>query len=250
MSYYRYIPSIYKSYWPGLNRTLRSSSVPRHVPDIDYSRYTRSTSVPPIFRTRYAASPFRDRATSTPPSSRPQLSSSSCNYHISDFDYKVISYMAKLSCQDQVKQYVSSQRTVRELDSAVSRRYPNGSFRSQYNYYDVSKYNNDYLYPVNDKVLGNWKHFHLSSSTLNERNQRANSPLVTRELTRYFGTKKRTNYLFDESSGAGSDFRHYNYRRVPYMGGSDNMKYMAHKPFRRLSNEMNEMNNGRRSRCF
>ena len=36
MSYYRYIPSIYKSYWPGLNRTLRSSSVPRHVPDIDY----------------------------------------------------------------------------------------------------------------------------------------------------------------------------------------------------------------------
>ena len=36
MSYYRYIPSVYKSFWPGLNRTLRSSSVPRHVPALDY----------------------------------------------------------------------------------------------------------------------------------------------------------------------------------------------------------------------
>ena len=32
MSYYRYIASVYKSYWPELNRTLRSSSSPRHVP--------------------------------------------------------------------------------------------------------------------------------------------------------------------------------------------------------------------------
>ena len=35
MSYYRYITGVYKSYKPELNRTLRSSSVPRHVPDID-----------------------------------------------------------------------------------------------------------------------------------------------------------------------------------------------------------------------
>ena len=33
MSYYRYITGVYKSYWPELNRTLRSSSVPRHVPE-------------------------------------------------------------------------------------------------------------------------------------------------------------------------------------------------------------------------
>ena len=32
MSYYRYITGVYKSYWPELNRTLRSSSSPRHVP--------------------------------------------------------------------------------------------------------------------------------------------------------------------------------------------------------------------------
>ena len=32
MSYYRYITGVYKSYWPELNRTLRSSSSPRHIP--------------------------------------------------------------------------------------------------------------------------------------------------------------------------------------------------------------------------
>merc|ERR1719391_1025858 len=32
MSYYRYITGVYKSYWPGLNRTLRSTSVPRTIP--------------------------------------------------------------------------------------------------------------------------------------------------------------------------------------------------------------------------
>ena len=43
-------------------------------------------------------------------------------------------------------------------------------------------------------------------------------------IFRYFGTQKRTNYLFDESSGNSTDFRYYNYRRVPYMGGSDDLK--------------------------
>ena len=35
MSYYCYISGLYKSYIPQLNRTLRSSSVPRRVPDFD-----------------------------------------------------------------------------------------------------------------------------------------------------------------------------------------------------------------------
>ena len=74
------------------------------------ARYARSTSVPPTSRGRYAASPFRDRATSTPP-----LAQS----HYSDFDYKVINYMAKLTCQDDIKQYVSSASTIRyRQDSA------------------------------------------------------------------------------------------------------------------------------------
>ena len=60
----------------------------------------------------------------------------------------------------------------------------------------------------------------------------------------------------DEGAGISNDFRYYNYRKVPYMGGSDEFKYeknlplcitlllkynvifryMKHKPFRRSSN--------------
>jgi len=227
-----------------MNRTLRSSSVPRRVPAVDYSRYVRSTSVPPVSN-RYAATPFRDRATSTPPprTFSSSLTSSYGGQHYSDFDYKVINYMAKLTCMDDVKQYVSNARALRELESKP--RYPTDSFRHQYNYYDGNKHSGDYLYPVTNQILGQWRHYHLSSQTLNERNQRANSPLVTRELTRYFGTQKRANYLMDESSGNSTDFRFYNYRRVPYMGGSDNLKYMQHKPFRRYSN-----GNGNGGRCI
>jgi len=239
MSYYRYISSIYSSHLPELNRTLRSSSVPRTVCPVDYSRYVRASSVPPSSRGRYAASPFRDRATSTPPV-RQSLGQAS---HYSDFDYKVINYMAQLSCQDDIKQYVSSSSSIRRAEARA--RYPENSFRSNYDYYDTSRYTGDYLYPVNKQVMGNWKHYNLSSQTLNERNQRATSPLVSRELTRYFGTRKRTNYLMDEGAGSNNDFRYYNYRKVPYMGGSDDFKYMKHKPFRRSSN-----GNGNGGRCI
>ena len=34
------------------------------------------------------------------------------------------------------------------------------------------------------EVLGNWKHYNISAETLNYRNQRARSPLMTRELNR------------------------------------------------------------------
>jgi len=234
MSYYRYIASVYSSNIPQLNRCLRSTSVPRTVLPVDYSRYARSTSVPPTSRGRYAASPFRDRATSTPPLAQ--------SYY-SDFDYKVINYMAKLTCQDDIKQYVSSASTIRRAEERA--RYPQDSFRSRYNYYDDTRHTVDYLYPVTNQVMGSWKHYNLSCQTLNERNQRATSPLVSRELTRYFGTRKRTNYLMDEGSGSNNDFRYYNYRKVPYMGGSDEFKYMKHKPFRRYSG-----GNGNGGRCI
>ena len=38
---------------------------------------------------------------------------------------------------------------------------------------------------------------------------------------RYYGTQKRSDYIGSVSSGGSSDFRYYNYRRVPYLGGSD-----------------------------
>ena len=59
------------------------------------------------------------------------------------------------------------------------------SFSSRYNYYDGNKHGSDYLYPITKDVLGSWKHYNLSSQTLNERNQRSTSPLVSRELDRW-----------------------------------------------------------------
>ena len=46
-------------------------------------------------------------------------------------------------------------------------------------------------------------------------------------LFRYYETKKRSDYIGDISSGAAKDFRYYNYRRVPYFGGSDGYQYVA-----------------------
>merc|ERR1719333_543729 len=83
-----------------------------------------------------------------------------------------------------------------------------------------------WVHVVTKDVLGSWKHYNLSGQTLTERNQRATSPLMSRELDRYFGTQRRTDYLGSVSSGGSTDFRHYNYRRVPYLGGSDHFSYL------------------------
>eukprot|EP00091_Calanus_sinicus_P001713 TRINITY_DN11732_c0_g1_i1.p1 TRINITY_DN11732_c0_g1~~TRINITY_DN11732_c0_g1_i1.p1 ORF type:complete len:100 (-),score=20.16 TRINITY_DN11732_c0_g1_i1:176-475(-) len=75
-----------------------------------------------------------------------------------------------------------------------------------------SMHSSDYLYPNTGDVLGSWKHYNLSADTLNSRNNRARSPIITRELGRY----------------QGLDCRHYNYRQVPYYGSSDNFHYLAY----------------------
>jgi len=261
MSYYRYITGVYKSYWPQLNRTLRSSSVPRRVPELDPSRYTRSCSVPPtaFFSNSFltAATPFRDRAMSVPPAAEytwrrssstyvPANSSYTSSYtaartsaadtytHYTDFDYKVIDYMGKLDREDTLRSYVKESRNARKsrVDYYRDGDYRNTSFRSKYNYYDAGKHGSDYLYPCTSEVMGTWKHYNLSAQTMNERNTRAKSPLVSRELDRYYETKKRVDYIGDVSSGGSKDFRFYNYRRVPYFGGSDGYQYMKQRPRR------------------
>jgi len=254
MSYYRYITGIYKSYWPGLNRTLRSSSVPRRVPEIDTGRFQRASSVPPSsfysnsFLTT-SAMPFRDRAASVPPraswsSSSSSSSSSSTatlsyNYsssynratdysHHSDFDMKVIDYMGRLERDDYVKSYVKQARSSGS-DYCRDGDYRTG-FSKNYSFYDGNKHYSDYLYKSTNDVLGSWKHYNLSNQTITERNTRAKSPLVSRELDRYYETSKRSDYIGDISSGPAKDFRYYSYRRVPYFGGSDGYQYMKHKP--------------------
>jgi len=239
MTYYRYITGVYKSYWPELNRTLRSSSVPRHIPQPVPSRNTRASSVPAseFYSDRYfsrgsSATPFRDRALSVPR----QLSYSydtrcivtppptTQTTHYSDFDYKVVDYMGRLDREDTIKSTLNRSMEHR----TTTRSYPSNSFSSRYNYYDGNKHSGDYLYPITRDVLGSWKHYNLSADTLNYRNNRAKSPLVTREISRYY--EKRANYVGDMSS-ACSDFRHYNYRRVPYFGGSDGYQFMKTRPF-------------------
>jgi len=153
--------------------------------------------------------------------------------HYTDFDCKVIDYMNRLERQDHVKTDVAQAKLSRadaknssSYESERSFSYESPSFQSRYSYYDGSKHESDYLYPVTREVMGNWKHFNLSRSTLTERQKRATSPLESRELSRYFGTERRKDYLGSISSGCATDFRHYNYRRVPYLGGSDHYSYL------------------------
>jgi len=259
MSYYRYITGVYKSYWPQLNRTLRSSSVPRSVPDLDPVRYSRASSVPPsafssnafISSGHTSAMPFRDRAASLPPqcayswernptysAARESIDStittrSSYNRsrsvvkdsysHYTDFDCKVIDYMGKLDREDALRNYVSKSRARAEYYPETDYR---SGFSSKYNFYDGGKFGKDYLYSSSENVMGTWKHYNLSNSTIKERNTRAKSPLITRELDRYYETSKRSTYIGDVSSGPATDFRFYNYRRVPYFGGSDGYQYV------------------------
>jgi len=296
MSYYKYITGLYKSDWPELNRTLRSSSVPRRVPDLDTGRFGRGTSISPSafynksffshpatpFSDRstsvprdvlyfpehrstsytdidytdkgrftrgtsispsafynksffsHSATPFSDRSTSVPRDVPHFTEHRTTNY--TDFDYKVLDYMGRLDREDVVRSNVSqarNYRTASNYKSTIDRDYAADSFSARYNYYDGNKHGRDYLYPSSREVLGTWKHTGLSSDTLNTRNSRASSPLKSMELDRYYETSKFCNYMGDVSSGGAVDFRHYNYRRVPYFGGSDNYQYMKHRPFRR-----------------
>ena len=106
-----------------------------------------------------------------------------------------------------------------------------------------NKHDFGYLYPVTSDVMGSWKHFNRSRNTLDARFRRETSPLVSRELdryspihlythipslftSRYFGTQKRNDFVGSVSSGCATDFRHYNYRTVPYLGGSDHYRYL------------------------
>lgn len=77
-----------------------------------------------------------------------------------------------------------------------------------------------------NRDLYSYKHFRKSNQTLEDRNTRAKSPIMSRELDRYYRTEKRSSYLGDHSSGGQNDFRYYNYRHVPYYGGSDYYAYV------------------------
>jgi hypothetical protein len=134
----------------------------------------------------------------------------------SAFDYKVMDYAARLDAEETTRRYINSRKY------EVSSTYANPSssaFRSRFDYYGALKHERDFMYDTSE--VGLYKHFRRSSATLNERNAREKSPLVSRELDRYYKTERRSSFVGDISSGPHTDFRYYNYRRVPYFGGSD-----------------------------
>jgi len=237
MSYYPYMVSVYRSCLPELNRSLRSSSVTRSLP-LESSRFLRATTVGPVSSEYITAMPFTyqaqkaveriversARANSVEPSTLYLRS-----YHIgtgySAFDYKVMDYAARLDAEETTRSYINSRKYESSYTSPsysynYTSSYSGEPFRSRYDQYSAMKHERDFMYDTRD-VQSSYKHYRRSSATLNERNQRAKSPLVTRELDRYYKTERRSNFVGDISSGPFGDFRYYNYRRVPYFGGSD-----------------------------
>jgi len=243
MSYYhRFMTGMYRSYWPHLNRSLRSCSAPRHVPEPVPSRITRAASTP-FYSSIFTETPRYERAVSVPR----QLAYSydtRCIVtpppatHYSDFDYKVMDYMGRLDREDSIRSNINTTRVTKTTSSSYTGSTNTYSYSSTANQYQSGSYSRDNYSSDNYSggnytsadILGSWKHYNLSGATLNSRTTRAKSPLMDRELIRYYG--KKPNYIGDVSSGAACDFRHYNYRRVPYFGGSDDYQFIRRKEYR------------------
>jgi hypothetical protein len=243
MSYYQYMQSVYRSCLPQLNRSLRSSSVERlestrasqyytNSLQDNTSRYMRAHSVGPTDYVYTSAMPFcleadkaverlmnRRRAASVAPVIRKPFTYTEAyqtgGTGYSAFDYKVMDYASRLDAEETTRRYINSRKDY------VQKSYEPTSYRSRYDYYSSMKHETDFMYD-RSSVMSDWHHYRKSKSTLEARNQRAKSPLATRELDRYYGTERRSSFSGDVSSGGSRDFRFYNYRSVPYFGGSDN----------------------------
>jgi len=133
----------------------------------------------------------------------------------SAFDYKVIDYGSRLDREETTRRYIN------ERKSQLARTYEPESYRSRYDYYGAMKHEKDFVYDTSS-VMSDFHSYRKSKQTLEARGNRAKSPLATRELDRYYGTERRSSFSGDVSSGGSRDFRFYNYRSVPYFGGSDN----------------------------
>ena len=139
-------------------------------------------------------------------------------------------YGARLDREETTRSYINQ----RKAYIAETLPEPSNSFRSRYDYYDSMKHENDYLYD-RSSVGRDFHCFRKSKATLEARNQRAKSPLQSREIERYYKTERRTSFIGDVSSGGSRDFRFYNYWAVPYFGGSDYYTFVP-KIFRHWNN--------------
>jgi len=229
------------------SRNMRSSSVDRsnfYTSQVaDTSRYMRSASVGPCenLYTFSSAMPFAleaDKATERLMARRaasvepvilpPRKSFSYADHYASNcqpgagysaFDYKVIDYGSRLDREETTRSYINQRKA--QLSVVPVKSYEPDTYRSRYDYYGAMKHEKDFMYD-RSSVERDFSCYRKSKQTLDARCHRAKSPLASRELDRYYGTEKRSSFSGDVSSGGSRDFRFYNYRAVPYFGGSDN----------------------------
>jgi hypothetical protein len=148
-----------------------------------------------------------------------------------DFDAKVNSYANRLDHEETTRNYINSYSSpsLSHSSSHLLRR-PGGTFARSYDMStspSMTTYSrtgsSDYC---SNKELSSYRHYRKSNATLLARNSRAQSPIIGREMDRYYKTERRSDYMGDISSGGAKDFRFYNYRSVPYYGGSDYYAYV------------------------
>lgn len=243
MVYYSQAVSYYQSTMPVMNRAVRSSTLERSYRSnagstYDLSnRYARAATVGPssIYSNPdyYGIMPFnrslhtiedrmRTRAASLEPVStyRRAYHSGTSYGATTSFDYKVMDYASRLDAEETNREYLNQMRSnYAARSSAISSpRYAGMGSRTTGSELDSFRLNSRDLYA--------YKHYRKSNQTLTDRNTRASSPLQTRELDRYYKTERRSSYMGDLSSGGHRDFRYYNFRSVPYYGGSDYYTYV------------------------
>jgi len=251
MSYYRLRADFDNMFQP--ERRNRSCSLPREISGYNSDRKTRARSVGPLDRFAHEpAMPFTSRALSVPPLDYLEVSRSRYarnlepswyTYYqeprLSYYDYNHDYYRPRSYYYDYhdyllPSYYSSYEPSYYEPRTTRTPYYGYGHYQESLGYDNPTSYNislsdyygsnkyNDYVYSSSNDVLGRWKHYNRSNNTLSQRTQRATSPLVSRELDRYFSSSGRTDSAMDIGSRGAADFRHYNYRSVPYYGASDN----------------------------
>merc|ERR1719153_1510059 len=107
-------------------------------------------------------------------------------------------YMGRLDREDSIRSNINTTRVTKTTSSSYTGSTNTYSYSSTANQYQGGSYSSA-------DILGTWKHYNLSGATLNSRTTRAKTPLMDRELIRYYG--KKPNYIGDVSSGAACDFR-------------------------------------------
>jgi len=245
MAYYQYLVSVTSP--TSMSRSSRSSSVDRYSSgyssssSLDSRRYLRASTVGPSNISDvayYGVMPFSRQLRDIESSIRERRAATALPPPVSTYwrafaspygrDSKVTDYANRLDFEETTRNYINSASSSSYATSAYSSilQRPSEFVRSRG--YDISSspatttynrpWSSDY---ASIDGLYSYKHYRKSNATLKDRNSRAMSPIMGRELDRYYKTERRSDYMGDISSGGVRDFRYYNYRTVPYFGGSD-----------------------------